>query len=104
MLPIFWKYWMYYVVPSTYWIGGMLAATLDGVPVQCTPSEAAHFNPPPGQTCLAYAGAFADSAGGRLLNPDANSDCMYCPYRVGNQYLSTLNIEASQKWRGMLIT
>lgn len=24
---------------------------------------------------------------------------MYCPYTVGNQYLSTLNIEAGQKWR-----
>lgn len=77
----------------------MLAATLDGIPVQCADSETARFDAPPGQTCQAYAGGFAESAGGYLLNPDANADCMYCPYSVGNQYLSTLNIEASQKWR-----
>ncbi|KAM0806858.1 putative ABC-2 type transporter-domain-containing protein [Seiridium cardinale] len=98
-LPVFWRYWMYWVNPSTYWIGGLLAATLDGVPVQCATDETARFDAPPGQTCQVYAGAFADSAGGYLVNPDATSGCMYCPYSVGNQYLSTLNIEAGQKWR-----
>jgi hypothetical protein len=24
---------------------------------------------------------------------------MYCPYQVGDQYLSQLNIQADQKWR-----
>jgi ATP-binding cassette, subfamily G (WHITE), member 2, SNQ2 len=80
-------------------IGGVLAATLDGVQVQCANEETAHFNAPPGQTCLQYAGAFADQAGGYLLNPDASNNCMYCPYSNGNQYLSTLNIQASEKWR-----
>lgn len=99
MLPVFWRYWMYYVNPSTYWIGGVLAATLHNVPVRCAVSETAHFNAPPGQTCQSYAGAFAQGAGGYLLNPGASSDCQYCPYSVGDQYLSTLNISASNKWR-----
>ncbi|KAK4503435.1 hypothetical protein PRZ48_004350 [Zasmidium cellare] len=99
MLPVFWRYWMYWVNPATYWIGGVLAATLDGIPVTCTSNEAAHFDAPPGQTCASYAGAFAQSAGGYLLNPDASQDCQYCQYHVGNQYLSTLNINASDKWR-----
>ena len=98
MLPVFWKYWMYYLNPSTYWIGGVLAATLNGIQVECTVAETAQFDPPPGQTCRAYAGAFATSAGGRILNPDATTDCQYCPYSNGNQYLSTLNIKASDKW------
>lgn len=98
-IPNFWKYWMYYVNPSTYWIGGVLAATLDGIPVECTVEETAQFNVPAGQTCESYAGAFADSAGGYLLNPRATADCQYCPYRSGNQYLATLNIQASDKWR-----
>ncbi|KAK3639848.1 ATP-binding cassette transporter snq2 [Elasticomyces elasticus] len=98
MLPVFWKYWMYYVNPSTYWIGGVLAATLHNIPVECTPEEAGHFNSPPGQTCEQYAGAFASSAGGRLLNPGATSDCQYCPYQSGDQYLASLNIKASDKW------
>ncbi|KAI0404625.1 ABC-2 type transporter-domain-containing protein [Xylaria palmicola] len=99
MLPVFWRYWTYYVNPSTYWIGGMLAATLDGSPVRCDASETARFDAPPGQTCREYAGAFATTAGGYLLNPDARADCQYCPYSSGNQYLSTLNISADQKWR-----
>lgn len=87
------------VNPSTYWIGGVLAATLDGIPVECTAEETAQFNTPNGETCQTYAGAFASSAGGYFLNPDATSDCQYCPYSVGNQYLETLNISASDKWR-----
>ncbi|KAK8069840.1 ATP-binding multidrug cassette transport protein [Apiospora phragmitis] len=98
-IPVFWRYWMYWVNPSTYWISGMLAATLDGSPVECDPMETARFNSPPGQSCQTYAGAFADAAAGKLLNPDATEACMYCPYTSGNQYLTTLNIEAGQKWR-----
>ncbi|KAK8023180.1 ATP-binding multidrug cassette transport protein [Apiospora marii] len=98
-LPVFWKYWMYWVNPSTYWIGGMLAATLDGSPVECDPKETAQFDAPPGQSCGAYAGTFAETAGGRLLNPEATAGCMYCPYTNGNQYLTTLNLDAGEKWR-----
>jgi len=99
VLPVFWKYWMYYVNPSTYWIGGVLAATLHDQPVQCTPEETARFDPPPGQTCQSYAGAFAQVAGGYLLNPQNTSDCMYCQYRRGDQYLAGLNVRPDEKWR-----
>lgn len=98
-IPVFWRYWMYYVNPSTYWIGGILSATLAGTPVRCDPSETARFDAPPGQSCSAYAGGFADQAGGYLLNPDATSGCMYCPYSSGDQYLSTLNLSPDEKWR-----
>ena len=98
-LPVFWRYWMYYVNPSTYWIGGVLAATLNNIPVQCTESEAAHFDAPPGQTCSQYAGDFAQASGGYLLNPQATNNCQFCQYTVGNQYLSSLNIQADEKWR-----
>ncbi|TGJ85821.1 hypothetical protein E0Z10_g2926 [Xylaria hypoxylon] len=99
MLPVFWRYWIYYLNPSTYWIGGVLAATLKDSSVQCDVSETARFDTPSGQTCQEYAGAYAGSAGGYLLNPDARADCQYCPYTSGNQYLATLNIDANEKWR-----
>ncbi|USP79739.1 ABC drug exporter AtrF [Curvularia clavata] len=99
MMPVFWKYWMYYVNPSTYWVGGVLAATLNGVPVRCLDTETAVFDPPPGATCAQYAGAFADSAPGYLLNPQATEACQYCPYSVGNDYLASLSIDAGDKWR-----
>lgn len=98
-LPVFWRYWMYWINPSTYWIGGVLAATLHGIPVECTTDETAHFDAPPGQTCTSYAGKFVTQAGGYLLNPNANTDCQYCQYSTGDDYLSSLNIHASQKWR-----
>lgn len=103
MLNVFWKSWMYWANPATYWIGGMLAATLDGVPVQCAPSETARFDVPQNQTCQSYAGEFARTAGGYLLNPDATSDCQYCPYSSGNQYLTTLNINSDDKWRSKFL-
>ncbi|KAL8992995.1 MAG: hypothetical protein Q9169_006675, partial [Polycauliona sp. 2 TL-2023] len=75
-LNVFWKYWMYYLNPSTYWIGGVMAAILPSVPVQCAESEAAYFDTPPGQTCAQYAGSFVSQIAkkGYLLNPDATSD------------------------------
>jgi len=99
MMPVFWKYWMFWINPSTYWIGGVLAATLNGILVECQESETAIFDAPPGQTCSSYAGAFASASPGYLLNPDATTGCQYCPYSVGNDYLATIHIKASDKWR-----
>lgn len=99
-LNVFWKYWMYYVNPSTYWIAGVLGATLHKQPVECTYSEAAHFSPPSGKTCAEFASAFVDAVGrGKLLNPDATDVCSYCPYTVGDDYLATLSIDYEQRWR-----
>ncbi|KAF2746585.1 putative ABC transporter [Sporormia fimetaria CBS 119925] len=98
-MPVFWRYWMYYVNPSTYWIGGVLAATMPGTQVQCKPSETAIFNPPSGQSCSSYAGGFLSSSPGYLMNPSDTTNCMYCPYKNGDEYLATLNVQAGQKWR-----
>lgn len=99
MLPVFWRYWMYWVNPSSWWIAGVLAATLHDIPVTCTPSETAQFTPPAGMTCAEYAGAYAASAGGYLLDGTSRTLCQYCPYSSGDGYLSTLSIQASDKWR-----
>ncbi|KAG8629663.1 hypothetical protein KVT40_003528 [Elsinoe batatas] len=96
-LPAFWKYWMYWVNPSTYWIGGVLAATLRGVPVRCAENEVARFTAPQGQMCGSYAGAFARQAGGYLLDEEATS-CEYCPLSSGDQYLSQLNVDSGDMW------
>lgn len=99
-LPVFWRYWIYWLMPSTYWIGGVMAATLSKITVQCAPGETALFNPPPGQTCAQYASAFVQQAGqGYLTNPDATSACGYCQYRNGVEYMRTLNVDPSDKWK-----
>ncbi|KAK0612478.1 ABC-2 type transporter-domain-containing protein [Bombardia bombarda] len=99
-LNVFWKYWMYWVNPSTYWIGGVMAAVLKDQTVTCAANEAAYFNPPSGQTCREFASAFVTQAGqGYLTNPDATVDCGYCPYATGTEFLASLNVQPDQKWR-----
>lgn len=98
-LSVFWKYWMYWVNPSTYWIGGVLAATLSDTDVRCLPQEAAYFNPPPGQSCSQYASSFVDAATGYLINPEATTNCGYCQFSSGIEYMQILNIEPNDKWR-----
>jgi ATP-binding cassette, subfamily G (WHITE), member 2, SNQ2 len=100
-LPVFWRYWMYWVNPSTWWIGGVLAAVLGDQSVQCAQGESTIFNPPPGRTCGQYAGDFVSQSMGYLANPDASADCSYCQYANGAEYLSTLNISPSDKWRDL---
>ena len=103
LMPAFWKYWMYYVNPATYWIAGVLAATLNRIPVRCADSESALFDPPPGSDCATYAAHFIQAAPGYLSNPTAHSQCRYCPYTTGSDYLATLHIDAGDKWRDFAI-
>jgi len=99
-MPAFWRVWMYWVNPTTYWIGGVLAAVLRDLTVECAADETALFNPPPGQTCGSYAAEFVRATGhGYIVDPDATSRCGYCPYRSGVEYLATLNVTPEQKWR-----
>ncbi|OAA71137.1 ABC transporter [Cordyceps fumosorosea ARSEF 2679] len=82
--PVFWKYWLYYLNPVTWWMRGILAAVLPAAKIVCTSAEATHFDPPPGSTCGEYAGPFVDTAGvGYLANVDATVDCQYCPFKDG---------------------
>lgn len=71
---------------------------MDRVTVTCSSTEIAYFNPPPSQTCSEYASAFVFLSGGYLTNPSATSDCGYCAYRNGVEYLATLNVKPSDKW------
>lgn len=99
-IPIFWRFWIYYVNPSTWWIGGVLAATLGNFPIRCVEDEATIFEPPPNETCGSYAnGLVANMGSGYITNPDATSNCGYCQYGNGNEYLATLNISPDDKWR-----
>lgn len=88
----------YYVNPSTWWIGGVLAATLNGIPVICTNDETARFTPPPGMTCEGYTTEYATMSPGYLLPSTGDGICRWCQYSSGNDYLSTLNISAGDKW------
>ncbi|KAL6715305.1 ATP-binding cassette transporter snq2 [Lecanora helva] len=98
-LPVFW-YSMYWFNPSTYWIGGVMAATLRDIKVDCAPSEVALFNPPSGQTCAQFAQSYVSKIGrGYLTNPNDTTQCGYCQYATGVEYMQSLNVQPSDKWK-----
>jgi ATP-binding cassette, subfamily G (WHITE), member 2, SNQ2 len=67
--------------------------------ITCVDDEFTVFNPPSGQTCQEWAGAFISAVGGYIDNQDATSDCRYCQYRVGDEFFTPLNIRFSNRWR-----
>jgi ABC-type multidrug transport system permease subunit len=94
----FW-HWMYYLSPFTWLISGLLSTALHDVAITCAMKEVNMFTPPHGQTCEDYAGAFVRRMSGKILNPMATSNCEYCRFSTGDQYLSTLNIRWEDRWR-----
>ncbi|WWD19932.1 hypothetical protein CI109_104404 [Kwoniella shandongensis] len=89
----FWRYWLYYLDPFNYLIGGLLVFPLWDVQVTCKEEEFGIFNPPSGQTCGAYMQTFLSQPNtGYINNPDAMSDCQYCIYKQGSQYLASVNL------------
>jgi len=129
-MPVFWKYWLYYVDVFTYSssasrypsraridadlpldistvVGGLLWFVTWDKPVVCTLEELTDFDPPSGQTCGQYLETFLTkyNPGANLLNPDATNGCQVCPYRTGNDYLSTIELGGpAVGWRNVGIT
>jgi len=101
-----WRDFVYWANPIAYYIGGFNGVTLHGGSVSCKPVDIVTFQPPFGQTCAAYAGSWAAASTGYLTNPNSTSDCGYCQYRNGDQFLATLSIKYSEHWRdfGVFLT
>lgn len=95
----FW-HWMYYLSPYTWLISGLMSNSVSGLKVVCSTTEINVFNPPKGQTCLDYAGAFIKHAGA-IYNPNATTACQYCRYSIGDQYLATVNMSYADRWRNL---
>lgn len=98
-LPVFWRDWVYWMNPSTYWVGGVVAATMAELHVRCLPGEETLFNAPPSQSCASYAADFVKTQARGYIDTLANGTCVYCPYASGPEYLATLNVRVDQKWR-----
>ena len=96
-LPQPWKS-VYWANPLAYYIRGMAANILQGVSVVCDSADTYIFNPPGGQTCEAYAGAWANASGGYLTNPTAMAQCGFCQYSSGEQFAATLGASYSFRY------
>lgn len=106
-LVTFWRYWMYYLDPFNYLVGGLLVFTVFDTPVNCAENEFAIFDPPSdNSTCLEYLSPYLEEKDFRpnLVNPDATSGCRVCQYHRGSDYLKTVNLnDFYYGWRNAAI-
>lgn len=99
-MPGFWTF-MYKVSPHTYFVQGLLGVSVHNREIRCSTKEYNIFQPPNGQKCQEFAGAFVSRVGGYLNNPDSTSDCAYCRYSIGDEYLATINVNYDHRWRNV---
>ncbi|KAH8703108.1 putative ABC multidrug transporter [Talaromyces proteolyticus] len=102
----FWRYWLYYLDPFTYLVGGLLGEVLWDVKVECAAFELVHFSVSTlNQTCGQYMSEFLSQQPGYLVDPDSTSTCSFCQYSTGADYARTFNLnEKYYAWRDTGIT
>ena len=66
--------------------------------MECTSRELATFNPPPGETCVSYAGAFAEMSGGYLVDGSTIANCQYCPMSNSSTFLDQKHVFYGDGW------
>ncbi|KAJ5307581.1 ABC multidrug transporter atrF [Penicillium atrosanguineum] len=98
----FWRYWIYWLNPFNYLMGGLLVFNIWDTDVNCKEKEYAIFNPANGTACGDYLKSYMETTGSRmnLVNPLATESCKVCEYAHGSDYLYTLNLkEYYYGWR-----
>ncbi|CCH62219.1 hypothetical protein TBLA_0G02820 [Henningerozyma blattae CBS 6284] len=98
LMPTFWTF-MWKASPYTYFVQNLMGIMLHKKPVICTKSELSYFEPPSGQTCGQYMEKFFQTNSGYIKNPNDTSNCAYCVYSVGDEYLSYVSSKYSYLWR-----
>ncbi|PWY72123.1 hypothetical protein BO94DRAFT_476102 [Aspergillus sclerotioniger CBS 115572] len=99
-LPRFWIF-MYRVSPFTYLVSSILSVGIAGNDVKCSDIELLHIPPPAGQNCSSYLDSYVHDTQASLLNPGSTTDCRVCSISKTDQYLSTLSISYSDRWRNV---
>ncbi|RCK66698.1 Protein SNQ2 [Candida viswanathii] len=100
LMPGFWTF-MNKLSPYTYFIQNLVSAFIHGRTIRCTESELARFNPPSGQTCGQYAAEFLSRKPGYIVDNNATSNCAYCLYSNADEYLWSVLIKYSYRWRNV---
>ncbi|GMM38363.1 hypothetical protein DASC09_057020 [Saccharomycopsis crataegensis] len=98
LMPGFWTF-MWKTSPYTYFIQAFMILSLHKLKIRCKKSEFITVQPPNGEICGAYLDHFTKVSGGYINNPSATSNCEYCQYSVGDQYLTKVDIKSSYLWR-----
>jgi ABC-type multidrug transport system permease subunit len=100
-LPTFWRSWVYHMMPTRYYLEGVVTNVLEKVEITCTSDDYVSFTPPKNLTCGAYVAPFLANATGYIVNPNATApeQCDLCLFSTGPDYYGTLGWDASNKWR-----
>lgn len=93
------RLWFYFCKPLTHLDAGMVTNEMHDLPVRCSPSKFARFQPPSCQICQAW--AFLDAFGGYLESPNATANGKYCQYSIGDRFYAGLNASFSQRGRNI---
>ncbi|KAJ5051680.1 uncharacterized protein L3040_001453 [Drepanopeziza brunnea f. sp. 'multigermtubi'] len=99
-LPRFWIF-MYRVSPFTYLESGMISTGLAKTKVICFSIEYLHLNPPASDTCQSFLQNYTMMAGGYLQNPEAMTDCSFCPIANTNVFLEYMSAKYEDRWRNL---
>lgn len=89
---------MYWLTPFKYLLEGFLALLVTGQPIRCDTNELAIFPPPPNLSCEAYAGEFAQQAGG-YVEALGDGNCGFCQYATGDAFAASFNVFPRYIWR-----
>ncbi|OBT64275.1 hypothetical protein VE03_06825 [Pseudogymnoascus sp. 23342-1-I1] len=100
-MPAFWRAWLYELDPFTRLIGGMAATELTGREVICSTAELNRFSAPIGQTCGEYMADFFRAGGAGYLVSDAGSECEFCAFKSGEQFLQGMEMFWGNRWRDL---
>ena len=113
-MPYFWHKWMYHLSPFTYLVEGLMGNTVHDQEVRCEPNEFNILYPPHGSSCDEYLGDFtvplsqvpkpespeADGLrGSGYYIQGSNGICLYCPMRRGEDYLTSISMSSSYRFR-----
>eukprot|EP01127_Copromyxa_protea_P013037 TRINITY_DN345_c0_g2_i1.p1 TRINITY_DN345_c0_g2~~TRINITY_DN345_c0_g2_i1.p1 ORF type:complete len:1435 (+),score=320.94 TRINITY_DN345_c0_g2_i1:614-4918(+) len=102
-LPYFWRSWMYHLVPSRYYLEGIVTDILVDLKINCTEDDT-KILPPPGTTCGEYMSDFLVNNTGYIINPNATQPefCGYCQYQQGSDYFETfMGWSYNDHWRNL---
>ena len=100
LMPGFWKF-MWRLSPFTYFMDNFLSLGLHERVVECSKQEYNYLQPPSGSTCGDYLANYFETNNGYVNNPNATSDCAVCLYRVGDEYLKSVGMSYSHRWRNV---
>ncbi|CCF57078.1 hypothetical protein KAFR_0C00830 [Kazachstania africana CBS 2517] len=98
LMPTFWTF-MWKASPYTYFVQNIVGIMLHKKEVVCSTKELNYFDPPSGQTCGSYMEEYFKTGSGYVANPDDTSNCAYCIYSVGDEYLTHISSKYSYLWR-----